>query len=144
MSHAARTTVLNRYASDGMATTSPQRLVVLLFQRLVTDLEKAHDATSEKRIEAAHDALLHAQDIVYELRLALDVDSFEGAKELAALYDHLMAQMVEANRTKSPATVHHCRTIAEPLAATFAEAHQLSVQALADSLEAAGAGGRSV
>lgn len=139
MSRTARTAVLNRYASDGMATTSPQRLVVMLFQRLVSDLEKAHDATTNRRIEAAHDALLHAQDIVYELRLALDVDSFEGAKELAALYDHLMAQMVEANRTKNPATVHHCRTIAEPLAETFAEAHQLSIRSLADTL-GAGAG----
>ncbi|MGH1505681.1 MAG: flagellar export chaperone FliS [Acidimicrobiales bacterium] len=134
MSRAARSAVLNRYASDGMATTSPQRLVVLLFQRLVADLDKAHEAAEGGRIEATHDALVHAQEIVYELRLALDVDSFEGAKELASLYDHLMEQMVEANRTKSTATIQHCRSVAEPLAETFAEAHQLSVQAAASSL----------
>ncbi len=134
MSRAARSAVLNRYASDGMATTSPQRLVVLLFQRLVADLDKAHDAAEGGRIEATHDALVHAQEIVYELRLALDVDSFEGAQELAALYDHLMEQMVEANRTKSPATIQHCRSVAEPLAATFEEAHQLTVASAAASL----------
>ncbi len=107
-----------------MATTSPQRLVVLLFERLVADLGRAKEAAGAANIEQTHNQLVHAQEIVYELRLALDVDAFVGGHELASLYDFLHAQMVEANRTKSPASIEACIAIATPLAETFSEAHR--------------------
>lgn len=124
MSPAARAAVLSRYASDGMATHTPQRLVVLLFERLIADLNKAKMGIEAGSIEIAHDNLVHGQEIVFELRMALDIESFDGAHELAAIYDHLITEMVEANRLKSAITVEHCISVATPLAETFSEIHR--------------------
>lgn len=109
----------NRYHDDGIKMTSPQRLVTLLYQRLLRDLVDADAAIEDGRIEAAHVALIHAQDIVLEFHLALDLEGFEGADRLADIYVYLTDRLVDANRYKDRAIVSECRSMVEPLAEAF-------------------------
>lgn len=125
-----------RYHDDGMKTLSPQRLVTMLFDRLLRDLDDAGAAIAERRIEAAHLALIHAQDIVLELHLALDPDGFDGGRNLADIYVYLTERLVTANQTKSPDVVAECRSLVEPIADAF---HQVA-QRPSPSPEAALAG----
>ncbi|MDH4278616.1 MAG: flagellar export chaperone FliS [Acidimicrobiia bacterium] len=109
----------NRYQDDGMKMTSPQRLVVLLYQRLMRDLHDADAAIEDRRIEDAHNALIHAQDIVLEFHLALDAEGFEGGERLADIYVYLTDRLVDANRAKDRAIIAECRSLVEPLAEAF-------------------------
>ncbi len=67
-----------RYMGDAVTTASPQRLLVMLYDRLALDLERAQAALVEGDRQEASGQLLHAQDIVLELRSSLQVDAWEG------------------------------------------------------------------
>lgn len=119
---------LDRYRSDGLASQSPQRLLVLLYQRLGADLARAEACLLEGRPAGAHTQLVHAQDIVTELRLALDPTGWPEGAGLARLYAYLEQQLVMANVTKSAAIVSECRQLVTPLAEAWEGAY-LAVQA---------------
>lgn len=119
---------LDRYRSDGLASQSPQRLLILLYQRLATDLEQAEAALVAGDRATAHGRLMHAQEIVSELRLALDPQAWPGGRSLAELYQFLEQRLVTANVTKSAATVGECRQLVVPLLEAWEGAYR-AVQA---------------
>ncbi len=115
----------SRYKSDGMAASSPQKLVVLIYQRLSIDLDKAIVAINANQVEAAHKVLINAQDLVFELQLALDSELWPGAVELQAIYDFLLGLLVAANLKKSTELVQRCIDIVSPLGESWVEAYQM-------------------
>lgn len=119
---------LDRYRTDGLASQSPQRLLVLLYQRLAVDLERAEASLSTGDRGGAHAPLVHAQEIVGELRLALDVGAWPAAQGLAELYGYLEQRLVTANVTKSAAAVTECRALVAPLVDAWEAAYR-AVQA---------------
>jgi flagellar protein FliS len=133
MNQRQRAALADRYQSDGMSVSSPQKLLLAVFDRLRRDLDEAVEAIGAGRVEASHRALLHAQDLVHELNLALEPDVWPAALELRSLYEHLLDLLVEANMAKSVDLVGRCQTIVVPLADTWAEAHRnLQQQKLAE------------
>ena len=105
----------SRYLGDSVATASPQRILVMLYDRLVLDLERAEIALDTgDRVEAAAQ-IQHAQDIVFELRESLRVDAWEGGPRLAALYSWMITELVQAGVKRDRNRVSACRQIAEPL-----------------------------
>ena len=105
----------SRYLGDSVATASPQRILVMLYDRLVLDLERAEMALDTgDRTEAAAQ-IQHAQDIVFELRESLRVDAWEGGPRLAALYSWMIIELVQAGVKRDRNRVTACRQIAEPL-----------------------------
>ena len=115
-----------RYHNDGMAVTPRPQLVVKLYERLLTDLEQASQAASDRQVEAAHVALLHAQEIVYELSLALDVDSWDGGPGLQAIYEHLTSRLIDANLNKSSLIIAECIDVVAPLVDAWQQALVIS------------------
>ena len=104
-----------RYMGDAVTTASPQRLLVMLYDRLALDLERAQAALSEGDRQEASAHLQHAQDIVLELRSSLRVDAWEGAPRLAALYTWLISELVQANVRADRNRVASCLQVVEPL-----------------------------
>ena len=117
-----------RYAADSLATASPARLLVMLYDRLVRDLVTAEDALRESDLVTASDNLLHAQAIVLELRTSLDLDVWDGARGLAGLYTFLHGELVQGNMKKDGARVAACRRLVEPLRDAWREAALQSIQ----------------
>lgn len=111
-----------RYNGDAVTTASPNRLVVMLYDRLLKDLNTAFTAVSAGNIELAHRSLVHAQDIIAELSGSLDLDMWPEGSQLKALYDYLTDRLVRANVTKDVTFVAECLEIVEPLRDAFAEA----------------------
>ncbi|GAB3073878.1 flagellar export chaperone FliS [Phycicoccus sp. Root101] len=111
-----------RYHGDAVTTASPNRLVVMLYDRLLKDLNTAFTAVAAGDIEVAHRNLLHAQDIVAELSGSLDLDLWPEGTQLKALYDYLTDRLVRANVTKDATFVTECLEVVEPLRDAFAEA----------------------
>lgn len=113
-----------RFVQDGMATVPPARLLLMLYERLLRDLDDASRAIEASSVPGAHDALTHAQAIVDELRLALDPAAWAGAGELAVVYDWVSSQLVEANLRKDAALVGRCREVLAPLAEAWNGAYE--------------------
>lgn len=133
--HAA---LAGRYQSDGMAGSSPQQLLLAVFDRLGKDLQSSIDAISTNQVESAHRSLLNAQELVFELNLALAPDVWPAAEEMRVVYEHLMQLLIEANLDKSVAKVERCVSIVTPLADSWTEAHRALQQ---KQLSGAPAGG---
>lgn len=124
MSDRRKAQLTSRYQSDGMATASPRRLLVLLFDRLVQDLDQARVAVTAGRVEAAHDALVHAQEIVHELRLALDPEVWDGAEQLITIYDYVYDLLVQANQSKALGPLEEGYQLLLPLHEAWTAAYQ--------------------
>jgi flagellar secretion chaperone FliS len=104
-----------RYLNDSVSTASPGRLLVMLYERLVLDLTKAETALGLGEREDASGHLMHAQDIIIELRASLDMDVWDGAVGLAKIYGYLLSELVTANVKTDATRVAACRQLIEPL-----------------------------
>lgn len=111
-----------RYLGDSVNTASPARLLVMLYDRLALDLERAEEFITSKNRMAANEQLTHAQAIVLELQSSLNVDAWDGAPGLSSLYSWLHGELIRANVEQSAQKVSSCRQIVEPLRAAWAEA----------------------
>lgn len=129
--------VANRYRSDGMASTPPGRLLTMLYDRMLLDFDRAIDAIGRTSIEEAHNALIHAQEIVFELHMALDLEAWPDGGALADLYVYLTEQLSAANAKKSVALIENCRSVVEPLAESWHEAYRQTTSGLAGPSTAA-------
>jgi flagellar protein FliS len=104
-----------RYLGDTVATASPHQLLVMLYDRLALDLERAQKAVAAGSREVASEQLQHAQDIVLELLSSLQVDVWEGGPRLAALYNWLLTEMLQAQLKMDSNRISSCRQVVEPL-----------------------------
>ena len=111
-----------RYLGDTVTTASPQRLLVMLYDRLALDLERAELALAGGDRDAAAEQLQHAQDVVFGLLESLQVDAWDGAPRLAALYNWLIAELGRAVVKGDLRRVADCRKIVEPLRDAWTEA----------------------
>jgi flagellar protein FliS len=119
----------NAYVDSSVSTASPERLLVMLCERLVLDVQRAVEALRTGDHPASHDALMHAQEIVVHLRSTLKVEAWDGGPGLASLYDWLHSQLIRANVHKDAATTEGCLTIVEDLAAIWRDAALASASA---------------
>ncbi|MCZ2858051.1 flagellar export chaperone FliS [Blastococcus sp. VKM Ac-2987] len=104
-----------RYLGDTVATASPQQVLVMLYDRLALDLERAQLAVAAGDRQEASEQLQHAQAIVYELLSSLRVDVWDGGPRLASLYNWLISELVQANIKLDGNRIASCRQVVEPL-----------------------------
>jgi flagellar secretion chaperone FliS len=114
--------VADRYSGDTVSTASPQRLVVMLYDRLALDLRRAQQAQLDGLREPAHTSLAHAQEIVAELMSSLDEGRWDAASGLVRLYQWLLKEMITANVRMDAVRTAGCLAVVEPLRDAWQEA----------------------
>lgn len=112
----------NAYMGGMVSTASPARLLVMLFERLGADVDRAIAAQEDGAFTAAGQHLIHAQEIVLELRSSLDHDVWDGAARLDSIYAWLHTQLIRANVSRDIAVTRDCKKIVDPLVETWREA----------------------
>ncbi|QGG94638.1 flagellar export chaperone FliS [Actinomarinicola tropica] len=142
--YATATSARHKFVSDGVGSTPPERLLVMLYDRLLRDLDDATGAIERADVGASHDALTHAQDIVAELHSALDPTRWDGADAMAGLYAYLAELLGRANMAKSAALVAEARSVIAPLRDTWAEAYASTAAAAPVAAASRPAGGLDV
>jgi flagellar secretion chaperone FliS len=110
------------YVQASVETASPARLLVMLYDRLVLDCRRAVVAQQADDHAAAHEHLLHAQDIVAELQSTLRPELWDGAEALSSLYAHLLIQLVQANVQRDMSLTAHCLNLVIGLADAWRQA----------------------
>ena len=111
-----------RYLGASVSTASPQQLLVMLYDRLALDLERAEEALTNTDQDTARENLVHAQEIILELRASLNVEVWDGGPRLAALYSWLVGELIQANLKNDIRRVRDCRQVVEPLRDAWREA----------------------
>ncbi len=110
------------FATTAKSTATPQALLVMLYDRLILDLQRAEAAIETKDLGGVNRHLNHAQDIVTELAGALDAKAWDGGPALASLYAWLLAELIAANVAKDGARIAAAREMVQPLAGAWREA----------------------
>lgn len=103
------------YTTATLGTASPQKLMLMLWDRLVLDVERGLRAQMAEDHGEASRQLVHAQAIMTEFQATLDTEGWTGGRELLALYGYLQRRLVQANISKDQVATKevlaHCRAL---------------------------------
>jgi flagellar protein FliS len=117
---------LDRYVSTTATTTSPQKLVVMLYERLERDLLNAESALVTGDRTAANGFIGHAEEIVAELASSLKPELWDGARGLSDIYSYLLTQLLTASVRQDVALVQACRQLVSPLHEAWRQAYEMT------------------
>ena len=104
-----------RYASVTAQTASPQRLLTMLYDRLVADLTVGEAAMRTGNHEVVGQRLTHAQEILLELWASLNVEIWPEGAPLRSLYLWMVSELMSSRVPIQPERVAACRELIEPL-----------------------------
>lgn len=90
------------YKRVDIETASQGKIVVMLFNGAIQRAEEAKRQLARGKTEGVHNNLLRAQDIVAELRSALDMKA-AVAKQLDRIYEYFQHLLIKANIRKDGA-----------------------------------------
>ena len=92
------------YKQVDVETASQGKLIVLLFNGAIQRAEEAKRLILAEPMDIAgiHNSLVRAQDIIVELRRALDLRAGEIAGNLDRSYEYFQHLLVQANIKKDP------------------------------------------
>ena len=108
-----------RFTNGGLETASGPKVIQLCYERLDRDLDAALIAIDLRDVNGAHDTLCHAQDIVHELLCMLDLDRWEHAASLAAIYRYVLGLLTQANMKKDVVPAREARHLLGELGEAF-------------------------
>jgi len=115
----ARRAQLNR---EAVLSATPVRLLTLLYDRLMLDLDRTEAAQVGENWPLASENLLHAQAIVDELTTSLNVAAWDGAEGLLAVYTYVSNALVGANIHRDVTRTRESIVLLEPLRQAWHEA----------------------
>ncbi len=119
----------SRYVAAAVQTASPARLLTMLVDRLVLDVERGAQALAEDRRVDATQHLAHAQDIISELMSSLDVQEWDGAEQLMSIYTWLLRELLAVSTGGDALRLDGCRQIVAELARTWRDAAEATAEA---------------
>jgi flagellar protein FliS len=96
------------YRQKQIMTATRMELVLMLYDECIRSLQRAEQAFNEegpKQVEAVSNAILHAENIITELAVSLDMEKGgDVAHNLHRLYDFMLHHLSRANvrKTRQP------------------------------------------
>lgn len=120
--------VRTRYLADAVATAGPAKLLTMLYDRLLLDLDRAEVALRAGSRAEGTQHLAHAQEIVAEFIANLNVGEWDGGDRLLSIYTYLLSEMIGAGLSGDADRAAACRTVVTPLADAWREAATVVAQ----------------
>jgi flagellar protein FliS len=119
----------DRYKTDNLQTANPAKLIMMMYDRLVVDMEFGKAAVERGDREECNTQLQHAQAILMELLSSLDQDAWSGGPALASIYVFLTNELLLANLHQDVAKVQTCIDLVTPLQDAWRQAATLAATA---------------
>ena len=105
-----------------IASEFPSRLIVMVYDEAIEQLNIAIGAIEANDIEARYVASEKVAEVLYQLCLSLDLaNGGEISENLARLYKHGIQQMTEINFTNDPEIAVALQKVLQPLRDSWAE-----------------------
>ena len=89
------------YLRNRILNASPMELIIILYEGGITALKKAKECAAVKNRPGMCEQVIRAQDMVRELRNALDMSRGEIAEGLHRLYSFMVQRLIKANLEKN-------------------------------------------
>lgn len=99
---------LGAYTKVDVETASQGKLIVMLFNGAIKRAEEARRQLQQGNNQGVHNSLIRAQDILAELRGALNMSAGEIAENLDRVYEYFQHLLIQANIKKSPDPIEQC------------------------------------
>ena len=96
------------YKKVDVETASQGKLIVMLFNGAIQRAEEAKRQLERGGVEGVHNNLIRAQDIIGELRGALNMSAGDLARNLDRLYEYFQHLLIMANIRKQIAPIEEC------------------------------------
>jgi flagellar protein FliS len=111
-----------RYRDTDLASASPGRLVVMLYDQILLSLRRARVALDAGQIETRAVQIIRASDMITELRMSLDHEQGGAiATNLDSLYAYMLAELLDANRRQDAVPLDRVLVIAAELRDAFGQ-----------------------
>ncbi|GMW03402.1 MAG: hypothetical protein AMXMBFR84_45360 [Candidatus Hydrogenedentota bacterium] len=88
------------YKRIGVETASQGKLIVMMFNGAMQRAEEARRLLEAGKRDGVHNNLIRAQEILGELRGALNMDMGEIARNLDRIYEYIQHLLIQANIRK--------------------------------------------
>jgi len=110
------------YKQVDVETASQGKLVVMLFNGAIQRAEEARRQIEKGRIDGVHNNLVRAQEIIAELRTALDMQAGgEVARNLNRIYEYFQHLLIKANIQKKTPPIEECVRLMTDMRNTWQE-----------------------
>ena len=103
------------YRKVDVETASQGKLIIMLFNGAIQRAEEAKRQLGKNRIEDVHNNLIRAQDIIAELRGALNMKAGEVALNLDRIYEYFQHLLIMANIRKETGPIDTCIEMMTPI-----------------------------
>ena len=110
------------YQQTQTMTVSPGHIIILLYDGALRFLRRARIALDEGNLEATHNAICRAQDIVLELDATLDDKGGAVALNLHRIYEYCLRRLIDANMRKEAEPITEVILYLEQLVAAWRQA----------------------
>jgi flagellar protein FliS len=111
-----------RYVREAVITATPAGRLLMLFDKMLTELQKADEAFERGDLKEVNDGLCSAQDILLALRGTLRTDLWDGAADLSQLYFALYRELLDANLKKDRGQAQRATAVVVQLAEAWRRA----------------------
>lgn len=103
------------YIKQEVEGATKGKLVLLLYDGAIKFMRISVLAIEEGKIPEAHNNLMKAQNIVYELMSSLNMEAGDISQNLLRLYDFIIYTLIEANKEKDKTKVESVISIMSEL-----------------------------
>ena len=111
---------ISRYQETDASSVGPEKIIVMLYEKLLDHLNRASAAISANNQRLATDHINSAQAIVLELRHALDLTiGGDITINLRSIYDYVFQENLKFIVDRDPAHLAHAKRTLEPLLAAW-------------------------
>lgn len=115
-----QTQVKNIYQTNQIATASPKKLLIMLYDGAIKNLRLAELSLNEKNLENVNKYLTKTQDIITEFMTTLNFeDGGEVAQNLYRLYEYMDYRLIRANIDKDIEPIKEIKKYLEELRDTW-------------------------
>ena len=114
-----------KYMQQSVTTMTPAQLLIALYDKAITEINKAIIFIEDHDIPKAHNSITRVSEIVDTLDAHLKV-KYEISDNLAALYQYFRERLVEANIKKDPEILKEILPMITEIRDAFFEASKLA------------------
>ena len=117
----------NTYKNNSINYASKDQLLLMLVDGAVRFSKIGKQAILDKDVKKAHENIVKAENIVYELMSTLDVSKAGNwGQSLMSVYDFIIRRLTDANMKKDPAIMDEVIPLIENVKDTWEEAYKVS------------------
>ena len=117
----------NAYKNNSVNFASKEQLLLMLLDGAVKFTKRGRLAIVDKDIQLAHNSLSRVQDIFTELRVTLDTNAGDWARQIFNVYGFINEKLYEANIKKDEKIIDEVLPLIEEVREIWNEAYKISL-----------------